>query len=272
MRLLWIGTAAGLFLGTSAWADDARKKDDPPAKGQQGEPKTPKDKFVAARKAMTDSQAEVNKIVGELRKKGEEVSLNNKELRAAFEASNKTREAAVEAANELAKADPKSADGFEALSYVINFGRGTPEAVQDVVQSLTEHHVENPKIGTLLVRIPVYTPALRKSAETFFRAVIEKNPSREAKGQATMALAQALLSSKPKEAEKLFEKVVAEYGDVKSFRGTLAKAAEANLFELRHLQVGMVAPDIEGEDMEGKKFKLSDYRGKVVMLDFWGHW
>jgi thiol-disulfide isomerase/thioredoxin len=32
------------------------------------------------------------------------------------------------------------------------------------------------------------------------------------------------------------------------------------------------APDIEGEDADGKLFKLSDYRGKVVLLDFWGDW
>ena len=32
------------------------------------------------------------------------------------------------------------------------------------------------------------------------------------------------------------------------------------------------APEIEGEDIEGVAFKLSDYRGKVVMLDFWGDW
>jgi predicted Zn finger-like uncharacterized protein len=32
------------------------------------------------------------------------------------------------------------------------------------------------------------------------------------------------------------------------------------------------APDIEGEDVDGQHFKLSDYRGKVVVLDFWGHW
>ena len=23
---------------------------------------------------------------------------------------------------------------------------------------------------------------------------------------------------------------------------------------------------------DGQKFKLSDYRGKLVLLDFWGHW
>ncbi len=30
--------------------------------------------------------------------------------------------------------------------------------------------------------------------------------------------------------------------------------------------------DISGEDMDGVAFKLSDYRGKVVLLDFWGFW
>jgi hypothetical protein len=35
---------------------------------------------------------------------------------------------------------------------------------------------------------------------------------------------------------------------------------------------GEIAPDISGTDMEEVAFKLSDYRGKVVMLDFWGDW
>ena len=38
------------------------------------------------------------------------------------------------------------------------------------------------------------------------------------------------------------------------------------------LAIGKVAPDIAGEDLDGKTFKLSDYRGKVVVLDFWGDW
>ena len=37
-------------------------------------------------------------------------------------------------------------------------------------------------------------------------------------------------------------------------------------------EVGNLAPEIQGEDLDGVKFKLSDYRGKVVVLDFWGDW
>ena len=43
-------------------------------------------------------------------------------------------------------------------------------------------------------------------------------------------------------------------------------------FKKERLQIGMTAPDIEGEDIDGVAFKLSDYRGKVVVLDFWGFW
>ncbi len=38
------------------------------------------------------------------------------------------------------------------------------------------------------------------------------------------------------------------------------------------LEIGDTAMEINGEDIDGKKFKLSDYRGKVVVLDFWGNW
>jgi DNA-directed RNA polymerase subunit RPC12/RpoP len=32
------------------------------------------------------------------------------------------------------------------------------------------------------------------------------------------------------------------------------------------------APDFSATDQNGKTLKLSDYRGKVVVLDFWEHW
>ena len=37
-------------------------------------------------------------------------------------------------------------------------------------------------------------------------------------------------------------------------------------------RVGQLAPEIAGDDVDGVPFRLSDYRGRVVVLDFWGHW
>ena len=37
-------------------------------------------------------------------------------------------------------------------------------------------------------------------------------------------------------------------------------------------EIGNQAPEISGEDIDGVAFKLSDYRSKVVVLDFWGDW
>jgi peroxiredoxin len=36
--------------------------------------------------------------------------------------------------------------------------------------------------------------------------------------------------------------------------------------------IGDIARAIEGPDLEGVNFKLSDYRGKVLVLFFWGDW
>jgi thiol-disulfide isomerase/thioredoxin len=53
---------------------------------------------------------------------------------------------------------------------------------------------------------------------------------------------------------------------------TLGQQAQERLDELLNLAVGKPAPEIEGVDFGGKPLKLSDYKGKVVMLVFWGTW
>ena len=75
-----------------------------------------------------------------------------------------------------------------------------------------------------------------------------------------------------KEVESLFEKVEKEFADISSGRGTLGKSAKSELNEMRNLGVGKPSPEITGNDIDGKPFKLSDYRGKVVVVDFWGDW
>ena len=52
----------------------------------------------------------------------------------------------------------------------------------------------------------------------------------------------------------------------------LAEGVGGLRFALEHLTVGRTAMGIEGGDPDGRKFELSDYRGRVVVLDFWGDW
>ena len=75
-----------------------------------------------------------------------------------------------------------------------------------------------------------------------------------------------------KEAESLFAAVVEKFGCANDRESDLAKDAEAELYEIRGLAIGKTAPEITGEDLNGRPMKLSDYRGKVVVLDFWGDW
>jgi thiol-disulfide isomerase/thioredoxin len=79
-----------------------------------------------------------------------------------------------------------------------------------------------------------------------------------------------------REAEALFDRVIAEFADVRMpypYNETpLGKLARGELFRLRNLSIGKAAPELEGEDMDGRKLRLSDYRGKVVALVFWATW
>ena len=56
------------------------------------------------------------------------------------------------------------------------------------------------------------------------------------------------------------------------YGGTVSAKAESELYEIRNLSVGRETQEIEGPDQDGKPFKLSDYRGKVVLLYFWSQY
>ena len=51
-----------------------------------------------------------------------------------------------------------------------------------------------------------------------------------------------------------------------------AAAARGKIFRYENLLVGQKVPDFEAEDAEGNAFRLSDYEGKVTVVDFWGFW
>jgi peroxiredoxin len=68
-----------------------------------------------------------------------------------------------------------------------------------------------------------------------------------------------------------FDPANTQLADYASFIGQL-DAAYAQQMAGERIRVGMEAPDIELPSPDGKTYKLSDLRGKVVLLDFWASW
>ena len=63
------------------------------------------------------------------------------------------------------------------------------------------------------------------------------------------------------------ERLVAEFPKSKS----IAMARQA-LVRPEDSGTGKVAPNFEGKTIDDFAFNLEDYRGKVVVLDFYGFW
>lgn len=182
------------------------------------------------------------------------------------------------------------------------------ETRDPIYAALIAGHVQSPKLADAVRPMGRYTVSV--ATESFLRAVIEKTPHREVKGLSTYALAGVLLGLADlcetmagpewnketakrsevyygkatldelstrdpgeitQEAEDLLEDVAKDYKELKTY-APLGLLAEGDLFEIRNLKIGQVAPEIKGFDVDGVPFNLSDYRGKVVVLDFWGFW
>ncbi|MBI4660244.1 MAG: redoxin domain-containing protein [Verrucomicrobia bacterium] len=170
---------------------------------------------------------------------------------------------------ELAEKFPDDPAALDALVWVVQNARFGPEA-EKALATLLAKHLNSEKLGPVCQALQ-YSPL--PNAERTLRQIMEKNPHRDVQGLACFALAQVLRRNSSQESERFLDLTIEKYGEVRTYRDKkLAELAEANLFELRELGIGKVAPDIEGEDVDGQRFKLSDYRGKVVVIDFWGDW
>jgi hypothetical protein len=155
-----------------------------------------------------------------------------------------------------------------------------PEDAQEsirIVERMLEDHMESEVLSELAGYLGYATDALGERPVTeALRAMIDGSPHAVVQAGALFSLGTILLAGKGDErraeGRKLLERIVAEFPGVDSGRGTFGVRATAYLFELDHLQIGMPAPDFETVDENGVKWKLSDYRGKVVVVDFWGFW
>jgi hypothetical protein len=185
--------------------------------------------------------------------------------------------AVLDAALARAEKDEKDPQAGDLVAWVITAGRFSP-AGRKAVDRLLEKYPDHPAVEQAVATLG---RAGGPGAEGRLKELAEKSAQPKVKAAAALALARALadkvdgLGDKPADADKFaaeaetyFTKAI----DLSKDNAAQKKAAETELKALQTLRVGKEAPDIQAPDLDGKAFKLSDYRGKVVLLDFWGHW
>lgn len=187
-----------------------------------------------------------------------------------------------------AKGHEKKPEAAEALLEVLQlagssgglslFGMSNRDA-NWAVRRLTRDHAADASMAESIGRVgQVSWMVDRATLRKFYDAVVEKNPSREAKASAKLGLALQRGTLNPMQSGEvstedraaalaMFRELLKDYADTDA-----AKSADAYVFELEKLQVGMKAPEVEGEDVDGHVIKLSQFHGQVVVLDFWGFW
>jgi hypothetical protein len=175
---------------------------------------------------------------------------------------------ALEIAND-AKGTPVAA---EALVWALQLGLD-PRMQANCLKLLLENHIESEDLGDVCFQL-YGSP----ESEKFMTELLEKSPHESVKGKALFQLASTKKDSAQnpddeKAALELFNRVIEEFAGIDHpWGGSLGDQARQNVFDIENLGIGKTCPEIEGEDADGVAFKLSDYKGKVIFLDFWGFW
>ncbi|HIN54257.1 MAG TPA: redoxin domain-containing protein [Planctomycetes bacterium] len=171
---------------------------------------------------------------------------------------------------------PDSKAAVDSLVWVVRMGnRIGSRDIGPALKLLAENHVKDERLALLCRGLQRMITA---DVQAFLQVVIDRSPHRDARGIACFSLAYQMQKTAERtpgnqaKAEKLYQQVVDDYADVSYLRGNLGDRAAGALYATKNIGIGKVAPEIVAEDLDGVKFKLSDYRGKVVVLDFWGDW
>ncbi|HEV8000305.1 MAG TPA: redoxin domain-containing protein [Planctomycetaceae bacterium] len=188
---------------------------------------------------------------------------------------------------ELGEKEPAANTGYQAFVAAMYVVRDsdvglTNNVIDRAVKHLTTDCLTNPEIG----RATLLAASLpHRAARRLIQSVLDKSTHRDARGLACFALLKNLQSEREQTTDpvslKRIDKQVAklvqridrqEFGEVSIDDRPLAEAVKALAAPKPQLSLGSPAPEIVGKDLEGARIKLSDYRGKVVMLVFWANW
>ncbi len=201
--------------------------------------------------------------------------------------------------------NPKEPVAADLLATVVRHGRFTVDA-QKAAKILSRDHLDLHGVQFMETAMQVMVWPM-PVAEKWLRAYLDKSPNRQTCARACFELAlykKWLLERAIKEMDadwiehleknfgkgstdylkeldsdrltddaiSLLDQLIGEFGDVEWFGARFADMARPHHFQLSKLAIGKASPEIEADDVDGVPFRLTQYRGKVVVLTFWATW
>jgi len=162
------------------------------------------------------------------------------------------------------------------LVWIVEHAAFDSKTAAAAVDRLVASHAKSTDLEPVVARLSHLEPmAGRERVAAWLDAVVAESSHPEVQARAMFERARFDLGRLASEVtDEQREAALALLKDARKLAKTPALVAAIEAFDTspRGLDSGDVAPDIAGLDMDGVPFRLSDYRGKVVVLDFWGDW
>jgi len=143
--------------------------------------------------------------------------------------------------------------------------------IDAVFKAIETHHLKSPQLMPMCMALAGTNDP---RAINLLDKIQTSHPETKTQGVAALASALILksLGDDPELMRKrltCLRKAIIDSSEVDLGGITVAKLAEDELYIIRYLTKGRVAPDLSGIDSASRPLKLSDFSGKIVVLLFW---
>ncbi|MFO0815573.1 MAG: TlpA disulfide reductase family protein [Gemmatales bacterium] len=190
----------------------------------------------------------------------------------------------------FAENNPKNAAALDSLSFALRAASGSKDKstiFTQVIKNLRTSYMQNADVKKLFSML---ANSMNDDALAFLREVIAKHSDRTTQAKACKQLANGLnnlaqqadyLSKNPAirpraEAQlgkEAVEALLAKADKYKTDAEELSKMVKDKFSDVfPDLSVGKTAPEVINKDLDDKTVKLSDLKGRVVVLDIWATW